>query len=35
MTVLTVTHRFEEIRDLLDGVVQVAEGRVGNWSSLD
>jgi ATP-binding cassette subfamily C protein len=35
MTVLTVTHRFEEIRELLDGVVQVAEGRVGNWSSLD
>jgi ATP-binding cassette, subfamily C, bacterial len=35
MTVLIVTHRFEEIRDLLDGVVQVADGRVGNWSSLD
>lgn len=35
MTVLTVTHRFEEIRELLDGVVQVADGRVGNWSSLD
>jgi ATP-binding cassette subfamily C protein len=35
MTVLIVTHRFEEIRELLDGVVQVADGRVGNWSSLD
>ena len=33
MTVLIVTHRFEEIRDLLDGVVRVKDGRVGNWVS--
>jgi hypothetical protein len=28
---LIVTHRFEEIRELLDGVVQVAEGLTGGW----
>ena len=31
MTVLIVTHRFEEIRDLLDGVVRVEDGGVGKW----
>jgi ABC-type thiamine transport system ATPase subunit len=32
MTVLIVTHRFEEIRDLLDGVVRADDGRVGYWN---
>lgn len=31
MTVLIVTHRYEEIRDLLDGVVRIEAGRVGGW----
>ena len=31
MTVLIVTHRHAEIRDLVDGMVQVSAGRVGAW----
>lgn len=31
MTVLIVTHRYQEIRDLLDGVVRIEAGRVGGW----
>ncbi|WP_295456886.1 ABC transporter ATP-binding protein [uncultured Thiodictyon sp.] len=34
MTVLIVTHRDEEIRHLLDGVVRVVAGRVGAWEPL-
>ena len=34
MTVLIVTHRYEEIRDLLDGVVRIEAGRVGGWEGV-
>ncbi|WP_295385077.1 ABC transporter ATP-binding protein [uncultured Thiodictyon sp.] len=34
MTVLIVTHRYEEIRDLLDGMVRVQAGRVGAWEPI-
>lgn len=30
-TVIIVTHRHEEIQDLLDGRVRVEAGRVGPW----
>lgn len=32
MTVLIVTHRFEEIIDLIDGMVKVEAGQVGPWT---
>lgn len=31
MTVLIVTHRYAEIRELLDGTVRVEAGQVGGW----
>lgn len=34
MTVVIVTHRHEEIRDLLDGLVLVENGRVGSWRAV-
>jgi ATP-binding cassette subfamily C protein len=32
MTVLVVTHRLEEIRDLVDGLVHVKAGQIGPWT---
>jgi ATP-binding cassette subfamily C protein len=34
LTVLIVTHRHEEIRDLIDGQIQVDTGRVSGWQAL-
>lgn len=34
LTVLIVTHRHDEIRDLIDGLVVVEEGRVGQWTEV-
>ena len=34
MTVLIVTHRHEEIRDLLDGQIQVDQGRMSAWQPM-
>ena len=34
LTVLIVTHRHEEIRDLIDGRIQVDAGRVSGWQAL-
>ena len=34
MTVLIVTHRVEEIRHLVDGVLRVDAGRMGPWTAL-
>jgi ATP-binding cassette subfamily C protein len=34
LTVLIVTHRHEEIRDLIDGQIQVEAGRVSAWQPL-
>lgn len=34
LTVVIVTHRYEEIRDLLDGLVRVEGGRVGPWQAV-
>lgn len=31
MTVLVVTHRLAEIRELVDGIVQVESGQIGPW----
>ncbi len=33
-TVVIVTHRFEEIRHLLDGLVRIEDGVVGPWTAL-
>jgi len=32
--VLIVTHRHEEIRDLIDGLIQVDSGQVSSWQAL-
>ena len=34
LTVLIVTHRHEEIRDLIDGRIQIDAGQVSGWQSL-